>query len=544
MKTHARSFLASTSIVFALCATACSSSDTDANAPPGSGGDSDAGSDATQVEAGDDGAPPVDAASPDAAAPSDASWPGYDASTSEVCGNGFDDDQNGQVDEGCPCIEGDTQPCHGGNPLQAGVGACTLGNQVCETTGSGEFETTAWGECNGFVEPGTEVCNGLDDDCDGTVDDEASCPSGLKCAGGQCVEDCSPVDGGWTAWDCSTCSPCEANAFRVCTRQCSNPAPSCGGAACQGESSTQESCAAASTVITLGQGMQSLTACGVYTATVPAGTSQLTLSLWGAGGGGGAPGTGGGGAYVRGTLAVSTGDLVSLHVGCGGMVANGGGGGTYVYVNGILVMVAAGGGAGGSDGCSGCSKNENPAYGSGGAGGPVGGAGQDGVSNDHHSIFAGGGKGATAVAGGVGGVVNDQSAYSTCATNGFAGAKDLGGANHSSQCGAGKSASGHFGGCSGCGNGCGGGGGSGFFGGGSGAAKWTYVGGGGGGGASWIDPSRVSSVTNEGGNYQVPGGTSAAGYTGQAGRGGRGTTDSFDSSQKATAGADGLIVIQ
>ena len=528
-----------------LCAAAtciaCSSSESDASPPPGSGTGTDAGEDTGEDAHGED-VSTIDAGQPDSAL--DGGWPGYDAATSEICDNGFDDDQNGQVDEGCACSPGEAQDCYGGNPLQAGVGACGWGTQTCETSGSGEFETNSWSMCTGFVEPTVESCNGLDDDCDGTVDDEAPCPDGLKCADGECVEDCTPVDGGWTEWSCTTCSQCDPNASRICTRECSSPPPSCGGASCQGESSTQESCAAASTVVTFGQGTQSLNACGVYTGTVPSGTSQLTLSLWGGGGGGGAPGTGGGGAYVHGMLAVTPGDVVALHVGCGGMEENGGGGASYVYLNGSVVMVAAGGGGGGSDGCSGCSMSENPSYGSGGAGGPVGGMGQDGMSNDRHSIFAGGGKGATASAGGTGGVINDQSSFGQCAMNGNAGAKDLGGANHGSQCGDGRSASEHFGGCSGCANGCGGGGGSGFFGGGSGASKWTYAGGGGGGGASWLDPSRVSSVASEAGSYQTPGGTSASDYAHDAGRGGQGQTDPFDDAQKSTAGADGLIVVQ
>jgi hypothetical protein len=531
--------VACTWLTCAALTTACSSSESDASANPGPG--IDGGAEATQADGGGGDTSSEGAPGSDATSPSDAGWPGYDAATSEFCGNGLDDDQNGQVDDGCPCSEGATQQCYGANPLQAGVGVCVWGSQTCETTGSGEFASTAWGACAGFGKPADEVCNGVDDDCDGTVDDGAPCSGGLTCAGGQCVEQCTPVNGGWTEWACTTCSPC----VRVCTRECSNPAPSCGGTLCQGEASRQESCAGTAEAVNFGQGSLSLGACGEYAGTVPAGVSQLTLALWGAGGGGGAPGTGGGGAYVRGTIAVNAGDVVALHVGCGGMKAGGGGGATYVYVNGQVVMVAAGGGGGGSDGCSGCSGDENPAYGNGGAGGPVGGAGQDGVGNDYLGLLAGGGQGATASGGGAGGVFDDQSShsFSECTTSGFAGSKDTGGANSTCQCEVGKSAVEHFGGCSGCGNGGGGGGGSGFFGGGGGAGKFTYVGGGGGGGSSWVDSSRVSSVTSEGGSYQTPGGVTAPGYLSDAGRGGRGQTDPFDHPQFATLGADGRIVV-
>ena len=31
-----------------------------------------------------------------------------------------------------------------------------------------------------------EVCNGLDDDCNGVIDDGARCPSGQRCVGARC----------------------------------------------------------------------------------------------------------------------------------------------------------------------------------------------------------------------------------------------------------------------------------------------------------------------------------------------------------------------
>src|SRR5262245_65142101 len=38
---------------------------------------------------------------------------------------------------------GDTQPCYGGDPTLAGIGACTMGTQTC--VASGEF--LIWGDC-------------------------------------------------------------------------------------------------------------------------------------------------------------------------------------------------------------------------------------------------------------------------------------------------------------------------------------------------------------------------------------------------------------
>jgi hypothetical protein len=67
-------------------------------------------------------------------------------------------------------MAGTTEPCFPSEPQKAGVGACKFGQQVCEK-GSGEIPTSQWGACIGAGAPSIEVCNGVDDDCDGQVDE-------------------------------------------------------------------------------------------------------------------------------------------------------------------------------------------------------------------------------------------------------------------------------------------------------------------------------------------------------------------------------------
>ncbi len=76
---------------------------------------------------------------------------------SEIC-NGQDDDCNGQIDDGVK------RACYTGAAGTEGKGICKGGVQVCS---AGQ-----WGTCVGEVLPQVESCNGIDDDCDGSVDEE------------------------------------------------------------------------------------------------------------------------------------------------------------------------------------------------------------------------------------------------------------------------------------------------------------------------------------------------------------------------------------
>ena len=83
-----------------------------------------------------------------------------DASVAEECGDNIDNDCDGSVDEGCACDPGDEEQCGSSD-----VGSCQFGMRECLPDGT-------WGNCVGNVEPGVDVCDSADNDCDGETDED------------------------------------------------------------------------------------------------------------------------------------------------------------------------------------------------------------------------------------------------------------------------------------------------------------------------------------------------------------------------------------
>ncbi len=103
------------------------------------------------------------------------------APASENCSTPADEDCDGVVNNGCgECVPGASRACYSGPTGTSGVGPCHGGTQTCSTA-------RMWAACVGEVVPSAERCNGVDDDCNGTADNGATCATGETCISGACV---------------------------------------------------------------------------------------------------------------------------------------------------------------------------------------------------------------------------------------------------------------------------------------------------------------------------------------------------------------------
>jgi hypothetical protein len=132
------------------------------------------------------------------------------------------------------CHPGVTEPCYSGPEGTAARGICKAGTRTCDGDGF-------WQECVGEQPPAArEMCNGIDDDCNGIVDDGFK-RQGTKCwtGSGACKSEgyyrCS-ADG--------TKSECDAPAVQGSEEICDGKDNDCDGQIDEGDiKGTGESCA-------------------------------------------------------------------------------------------------------------------------------------------------------------------------------------------------------------------------------------------------------------------------------------------------------------
>ncbi|MBW2974894.1 hypothetical protein KY366_04215 [Candidatus Woesearchaeota archaeon] len=154
----------------------------------------------------------------------------YSGAGEEVCEGSIDEDCDGLIDEDCTCTAGEERDCF----LQEGV--CEGLQQTCNALGK-------WEKCDYTSRPDYDTyddCDGLDNDCDGTEDEDyvesaTSCGIGICAAEGlmQCVngkeeDSCKAGDGSYEICD-NLDNDCDGTIDEDLTRQ-----TNCGIGACMG----------------------------------------------------------------------------------------------------------------------------------------------------------------------------------------------------------------------------------------------------------------------------------------------------------------------
>jgi putative metal-binding protein/CARDB protein len=116
----------------------------------------------------------------------------FEGASNEMCEGIIDENCDGTVDEGCNCINDQTKECG------INTGECQTGLQTC-------IDGIWNNECVGEITPTVETCDDLDNDCDGTIDEELT--QQTTCGIGACentkgIETCN-----LGLWINDTCNP-------------------------------------------------------------------------------------------------------------------------------------------------------------------------------------------------------------------------------------------------------------------------------------------------------------------------------------------------